>query len=208
MMPISSPRSPYSGDLAASTLFSDIMARYTNNWAANVVNQGMDEVLAAIQQMVMPGDNTANAGDVPPPAGSPTYVDAPRDGGGRGGGGQRRDPRFVPGYVAPGNRNPIPPSVKRSSSGWAIPLAAMGLSRDAERIQREARRAARNGENGVYVDPGKERTRERSRTHTSRDGTTTTTTNVNISRNGGTAIARDSGDDGNQQRKRKRDRGY
>lgn len=196
-----SPRSPYGGNLAANTMYGDVLSKYMNNWGATIANQGMEEVLQAL--IAMQGQTTGDLADaVATASGAAPVAGDPRGGGSRGG--RARDPRFVAGYPAPHGRNPVPESRGRSDSGWALPAGTMGLSREAERAARQARRAARNGEDGVYVDPGHERTRERSRTRTSRDGTTTTSTNVKVSRNGGTAIAVDSGDDGNRQRKKKR----
>lgn len=195
-----SPRSPYGGSFAANTLYGDVLDKYMTNWGATVANQGMEEVLQALIEMQ--GNTTGALADAVAAASGVEPDVVVRGGGGRGG--RNRDPRFVAGYPAPNGRNPVPTSRGRSDSGWALPAGNMGLSREAERAARQARRAARNGEDGVSVTPGRERTRERSRTRTSRDGTTTTSTNVNVSRNGGTAIAVDSGNDGNRQRKKKR----
>lgn len=195
-----SPRAPFAGgDLASNTLYNDILSRYTTNWGATVASQGMQEILQ--QLLEMQGTTTdALANAVADASGAPPQRVG---GGGHGGGG--RNAGMVGGYPNPNNAGVrrVPTAGVRSPSGWALPLAAMGLSDEADRAARQARRAARDGGSYTYAEPGRDRTRERSRTHVSRDGTTTTSTNVNVSRNGGTAIAVDSGNDGNRQRRKK-----
>ncbi len=193
-----SPRAPLGmSGLPGDNSMASFMAQYVNNWA--VVQQALAsanvnaDLLAAIQNQGF---------GVAPDGGDTTIIkEAPRGGGDRvrmpGGGGMGGG--FTGGGYA---RNPG--EINSNIGGWGSVLNALGGS-GGMNPDRAARKAMRNmGDTGTYVDPGKERTRERSRTHTSKDGTTTTTTNVNISRNGGTAIANDSGSDGNQKKRKKK----